>query len=266
MRELFKAIVILVSIIITIIGSVYAVAPDPTGVENITEVSSSSQNASAYSPPLVAAEANNITSLNIVGTSQTQTWQGYYGNISGTIILEDASNWTLYSWVALHPQGEIYAANKSSVTWSQIKCVNYTGVPNGGNDGVNLSVLEDMFGLASNDEDGVNETFSFNGTVEGGSVNHTGFYVGQYPIAGGSCPATDTYENDAAAGTNFQEVLLTDNESIIFTTIIENDQNSSITGVTGFNNRMWDFQILVGDNGHNGDNAATSYYFFVELE
>ena len=65
---------------------------------------------------------------------------------------------------------------------------------------------------------------------------------------------------------DFQEILLTDNASIIFTTIIENDIVGDDLEVQGFDNQTHDFQMLVGEDGHGGDDSITSYYFFVELE
>lgn len=46
----------------------------------------------------VSAIAGNITEIEIfVGSSGSQTWQGYYGNVSGGLSLGDASNNILYN-------------------------------------------------------------------------------------------------------------------------------------------------------------------------
>ena len=55
------------------------------------------------------AYAGNITELNIVGTTITQTWQGFVGNVSGTITLDDSENNTLINWSLGDPEGEVYA-------------------------------------------------------------------------------------------------------------------------------------------------------------
>ena len=60
------------------------------------------------------ALAGNVTEITITGFTITQTWQGYFGNITGSITLDDGSGNTLYDWAAdasFSPIGEIYAAN-----------------------------------------------------------------------------------------------------------------------------------------------------------
>jgi hypothetical protein len=70
-------------------------------------------------------------------------------------------------------------------------------------------------------------------------------------------------------GTNYQEVLLAVNHSqtIIYTTIIENDILGNSTDPIGYDNNTHDFQMIVGDDGHVGPNldTTTTYYFYVEL-
>ena len=265
MKGQIRKLSVLLGVLIVIISYVYAVAPDPAGPQTLTKGLGETFNGSLYTSARVDAEAGNITALTISALSATQTWQGYYGNVTGTITLDDADNWTMYSWYSAEPQGEIYASNTSTVTWSAIHCVNYTANASEGSQ-INLSVLEEMFGLASGDYDGVDETFNSTGKLSDGATDHSGFFVGQYEIIAGTCPATDTYEVDSSTRTNFQEVLLTDNASIIFTAIIENDETNNATDVYGYDNSTHDFQMLVGEDGHSGNTDSTPYYFFVELE
>jgi hypothetical protein len=67
---------------------------------------------------------------------------------------------------------------------------------------------------------------------------------------------------DSGVQSRFQEVLLYERmqKRPIFTSILNE------TGQIGFNNETWDFQMIVADDGHNGDTATTTYYFYVELE
>src|SRR3990167_1096282 len=53
----------------------------------------------------VNAQAGNVTELNIFGYSITQTWQGYFGNVSGTIILADANDKVMYNWSLASSEG-----------------------------------------------------------------------------------------------------------------------------------------------------------------
>jgi len=246
--------------------AVYVLADpaDPSGPDSINVTQIESFNTSQHTAQLVNAEAGNVTQLSIHGLTQTLTWQGYYGDVTGTITLDDAQNNTMYNWEVAEPQGEIYASNTSTVTWANIKCVNYQNDVAGE---INLTILETMYGLATDDLDGVNETFNEAGTIRDGT-NHPTIYVGTYTITAGTCPATDTYQNDSSSVDNhdFVEILLTDNNSIVYTTIIENKMVGNDTDKYGFDSVTHDFQMLVGENGHAGDDSVTPYYFFVELE
>ena len=267
MKNVFKIGVMLLSILsilAVMVSYVYAVATDPSGPQSITESNQQRLGTSSWPAITIQAEAGNITALVISSLSQTQTWQGYYGNITGTVTLDDASNFSMYTWELAEPQGEIYASNGTSVTWSNIRCVNYTNNHSQYNE--NLSSLETWLGLAADDVDGIDETFNESGVLNDGVTAHPTVYVGTYTINSGTCPATDTYQNDTISGVEFAEILLTDNTSIIFTAIIENDLVGSDADIKGFNNQTHDFQMLVGDNGHEGDDSITNYYFFVELE
>ena len=259
--------IILFMVLVVGMVSVYVTADpqDPSGPDSINITSKSKFNASQHAAKLIRAEAGNLTELDIHGISPTQSWQGYYGDITGTITLDDAFNNTMYDWYIAEPQGEIYASNSSSVTWSNISCLNYTDAD--GSETINLTELEAGYGIADDDPDGVNETFDVDGTIRSGAAHPT-VYVGTHTISTGTCPATNTYKNDSATTDNidFVEILLTDKNNIIFTSIIENDITGNNTDVYGFDSEKHDFQMLVLEDGHNGDDQTTNYYFFVEIE
>ena len=269
-----RIFVFLIAVSILVFSLILVVRADslqPTGPTTLTVDKTETLNTSVYPAWTVQAKAGNLTQLTIVSKVTTQTWQGYYGNISGTITLDDAYNFTMYDWAVAEPQGEIYASNGSSVTWTNIRCANYSAnisYADGGEANFNLSTLEGMYGLNPDNVDGIDETFNVTGAVngDGEQLPHNRFWVGTVYIGNGTCPATDTYQNDTISGDDYQEVLLTDNLSIVFTTIIENDINGSTNDLQGFNNRTWDFQMLVGENGHDGNTQITNYYFYVELE
>ncbi len=219
------------------------------------DIESTSRRTAVDSPTLEAV-AGNVTQLTVAGTTVTQTWQGYYGNVTGTITLDDASNNTMYDWSLASPEGEIYAS-QAAVTWTSgnVKCYDLQLTDVGYSAHVTLSELETSLGLASDDIDGVDETFT-----EG--TTYDSFYVGDYQIDA-TCPETQTYNgSETKDSSSFQEVLLYDNTSneIVYTAIIEE------TEPIGFNDQYWDFQMLVGEDGHNGDTGTTTYYFYVELE
>ncbi len=200
----------------------------------------------------VGAQAGNVTALAITDIRLTDHWQGYYGNVSGRIVLDDAVNNTLFDWGLNSPQGEVFAANSSSITWGDVKCLNLTnnGTQETTGHRYNATKLERFFNINSTERDGIDETF--NQTYS----NTTGFTAGPVLITG-NCPMLTTYVSDNYQTTAFKEVLLTDNLSIIYAALLEADH-------PGFDNIAYDFQMLVNEDGHEA--GTTAYYFYVELE
>jgi hypothetical protein len=218
--------------------------------EGATSTVVSSERKSSTSATTIDAIAGNVTELDIVSVAITQTWSGFFGNVSGTITLDDANNFTFYDWQTASPQGEIFAVNET-ITWTNISCFNYTAT--GGSGELNLSEYETFLSLASTAVDGVDETFQ--------AANHPQFFVGAVTIPTNTCNTTHTYVNDTAQSTFFKEVLLYDPDKnvVVFTSLIEKD-------VFGFDNRTHDFQMLVAEDAHNADTQTTPYYFYVELD
>jgi len=206
----------------------------------------------------IPALAGNVTQLSISANTVTQTWQAYYGNITGTITLDDASNNTIYNWQLASPEGEIYASEAAiDFSYGNIACYDFNYSQVGDSSYEILSEYEGLLGLETDDADGIDETFRE-------SRVYDSFYVGSRHIDNTSvtCPTTQMYVQDDQQDQGlFQELLLYDNSSdkLVYTAIIEQD-------VLGFDDRYWDFEMIVGENGHAGDTTTTTYYFYVELE
>lgn len=226
-------------------GLVLAIVPFGADiVENVTTRSPPDD------PESHEAWAGNVTYLTLYGYSTTQSWQGYYGNVSGTIQLADNNDKVLYNWTLADPEGEVYATvnGTAQVDWANVVCFDLDA---------NHGALETLFNLSSDDVDGVNETF-FN------SNNHEGFFTANVQFDAGECAASYMYNNNGT-GTEgvFEEVLLTDGSAttqVIFTSIIDE------FGSAGFDGNNYDFEMVVLENGHGIDVATTVYYFYVELE
>lgn len=212
------------------------------------------------------AMAGNITELNVFAYSTTSSWQGYIGNVSGSVRLADASGAVLYNWSLANPSGEVYASTNVTIQWSNIQCFNFTANGNlstggetaGGTSlyGTNLTILESRFGINVTSVDGINETFS-------DANSHIQFFTANQQFSAGECASTDVYDN-AGKGTdgNFEEVLLYEpvTTSVVFATVLEND-------LSGYNSKAHDFEMLVLEDGHGAQATSTTpYYFFVELE
>ncbi|MEM4330913.1 MAG: hypothetical protein QW273_02810 [Candidatus Pacearchaeota archaeon] len=177
------------------------------------------------------------------GYTITQAWQGYYGNVTGTIHLADAANNVMYNWSNMNPQGEVYASVANNIDWSQIECFNWTE---------NGVALETNYGIEQDDVDGVNETFK-------DSNDHTEFYVANKKFSEGECMAVFLFENGQSVNQRFQEVLLSSGSNVVFASLLERDR-------IGFDNRPHDFQMIVLEDGHKDNIATTTYYFWVELD
>lgn len=203
----------------------------------------------------VQAQAGNVTQLSIIGNTVTQTWQAYYGNVRGTITLDNAQNHTIYDWALASPEGEIYASESAvDFTYGNVFCYDFNQSDIGDSSFNTLAEYEALLGLEPDDADGIDETFTE-------STSYDFFYVGSYYV-NQTCPTTNMYDhNEQKDPDKFQEVLLYDNSSdkLVYTAIIEQDAQ-------GFDDQYWDFEMIVGENGHDGDTTTTTYYFYVELE
>jgi hypothetical protein len=222
------------------------------------------------------AIAGNVTELVVSGYSTTQTWQGYFGNVSGTIQLADSGDNVMYNWSLASPEGEVYASTNNSVIWTYIQCLNFNsdgtyediadgGVPGGTNlHGTNLAILNSQFGIDTGDVDAPNNTFSMLGTHENGkSLTHDLFYTNNLQFDAGECLSTHIFSaSNSSEDSKFQEVLLYEptTSSVVFTSLLDEESPA------GFDSNQHDFEMLVLENGHLTDTATTTYYFWVELE
>jgi hypothetical protein len=232
-------------------GSVFAVNV-PTGAQTIEYIESETGDTALYPPATTNAEAGNLTYLNIHGVSQTKSWQGFYGNVSGTIILEDSVGYRFYDWAAAEPQGEVYASVNDTITWTTVACAPTIG------DSAFLNTWQDFYGMNYTDYDTINTTYNL--------TDHPTFYTGYTTLTG--CPTTYTYVSNASQAVDFPGVLLTSDSAgtLIFTSILEDKTEGLRDDKTGFDGNTYDFQLLVGENGQEGNSAVTPYYFWVELQ
>lgn len=248
-------------------------AVQPFGVTNITR-----GNSTRATPDLAAntsAIAGNVTELTIFGYSVTQTWQGYYGNVTGTIVLSDAQDHQMYNWTLASPEGEIYATTAGdSLDWTDIQCFNFTADGTFADDsanrgatsqhGMNLAQLEAAYNITWDDVDGVNETFSLDGSQEhGGGLQHELFYTNNLQFDPNECVSAHLFKPNGAIGAgDFQEVMLYEptSQAVVWTSILDEED------IAGYDGKYHDFEMLVLDDGHGTDLATTTYYFYAELE
>ena len=240
------------------------VSAAPSGASTTFIQTGSAPNDSAMSLPAVAG---NVTEVNLYGYSTTRSWQGFYGNVSGTIQLADAGDNVFYNWSDVSPKGQVYISTNNSIQWAYTECFNYTATGTYASDvgqagstslyGTNLTQLETQYGISVDDVDGVNETFNLYG---GGT--HNSFFVGNLQFDNGECRSTRIFSSAGVGEDNkFEEVLLYEPQSasVIFSTLLNSD-------VLGFDGRSHDFESIVLENGHGTDTSSTTYYFYLELQ
>jgi len=229
-------------LIILILIAVSTALAAPTGPSSVTNLGSSRYTSAEAAN--ISAVAGNVTELDFMANTVTNAWQGYFGNITGTIVLGNSNNQSMYNWNSSSPTGQIYATRTSSVpAWASIRCADQTAVD-----------LEDLaLGVDSSvDQDAVNRTFL-------NTTSFNAFYVGSRNINNSQdCRAVQLFNSSGISSNDFSEVLLSDTSNIIYTGLVT-------TPKTGFDNREHQFEMLVGENGHNGDTTATPYYFYIEL-
>jgi len=183
--------------------------------------------------------------------TSTQTWQGFYGNITGEIVLSNNANAIMYDWSLIVPRGKIYASTNTSINWAQgnIDCYNFTITDT---DYLTITQLENSFDIPLDAADSIQNTFN--------QFTHPTIYPASSTIPENTCHSTQLYQNEIP-GTEFPELLLyaDDSNSVIFTSIIPGR-------TTGFDGSLMDFQLLVPANGRLGQTTPTTYYLYVELE
>ncbi len=259
------AVFTLTAVLALVVASAFVSAVTPNGA-SVTEVRSETAPADAAGTD--SAIAGNVSELSITAFATTQAWQGYFGNVSGTIQLADSSDNVLYNWSLANPAGEVYASTNSSISWTNMQCFNFTATGtyadesgNGGTtnlNGTNLSILESQFNINPGDVDGIDETFTLIG-----AGTHDLFYTANQQFSEGECRSTRVFGDTGAGVSNeFEEVLLYEptTSSVVFASLLESGN------VLGFDNNDYDFELLVPEDGHGTDTSVTTYYFFVELE
>ena len=215
----------------------HAVPVGPT----ITEIRN--ETGSAKESTLINTTGGSITTMELNVTAQNLKWKAFVGNVTGNLVLSDASNYSIYDWTVTTVSGEAYASRFNTISWTKIACANAT----------NISAEETALNITASSDDSISKTFS--------SKTHRSFYVGNVLIANSTCFSTATFVNNASQAMNesmkFQEVLLTDTSSLVYVSLLENKSS-------GYNTQKFDFQMIVPDYGiQQGSNVP--YYLYLEL-
>jgi hypothetical protein len=211
----------------------------PTGIDI---VSNTTEQPDATPATSLTTAGGTFTTLILNGTFQNPRWKAYVGNISGMLTLDNAAGHSIYDWNLTTITGEVYISRNSSISWTTIGC----STP------ARISAEHAFLHHTYSSVDNINNTFNM--TI------HKGFYVSTTQIANSTCRSIATYVNDAKQAANenaaFQEILLTDNTNLVYTTLLENNR-------AGFDNALYDFQMIVPED--DTITTPTTYYFYAEI-
>ncbi len=204
---------------------------------------------SASSPANRTDDKGYIHVLTLETIQQNIKWKAYVGNVSGTLVLRDADDYSIYEWPSGGaPDGEVYITRNSTIDWSTIQCANDT----------EITQEQNSLGHAAAAADNINNTFSSN--------LHEQFDVGENTISSSTCKSMATWVNNTAQtmaeDALFQEVLLMDtSERIVYASLIDQD-TSSYRDDGATTNITYDFQAIIPDIDGAG---VSTYYFYVEI-
>ena len=189
-------------------------------------------------PQNATAEGGNVTEVNITSNSQTAVWQGFFGNVNGSLVLEDASGDTFYSWNLSNTSGEVYASRNNTIDFSAVAPVG------------NCSLDNDVTGFDFSDS--VNNTYLAN--------NSQSFAVGNIQFNVSQTCGTNPYVTGSPQSVDFFNAILvedvTTNDSTIYVALIEP------AGTAGYDGASYRYQLLVPVNRSTG---FTIYSFYAEL-
>ncbi len=219
----------IIAAILTFVFSVQLTFAAPVGA-NVTVGASET-----YTPTVtqtVTGEAGNVTEVNVSSVQVTDKWVGFYGQVSGSIVLADAGGNRFYEWTISNPTGGVvYASNNTVSAWTLNPLYASSGF---------------LPGFMIQGTDSFNNTFTQQETFTSPSMSvaNTNY--------------TTTWQN-GAQGTAFKTYALyaDSGATLVWAGKINADQVSFKGGTA-----TADYQILAGMNVQGGQQT---FYFYLEL-
>lgn len=230
----------LATILVLLATSIFYTVAQPQGVDILFN---ETDNVSPQPGTAISTLGGSFTTLVLNVTQQNPRWKAYVGNVTGTLVLQDSNDISIYDWALASITGEVYASRNDTVNWGSIQCLT---------DSV-LNTEEAFLNITTSAVDSINNTF--NNTV------HATFWTGSTQITNSTCRAIATYVNDTAQTpsetADFQEILLDDGTYLVYATILEQDQ-------AGYDiSQSFDFQMIIAEDEFSG--SPTPYYFYAEI-
>src|SRR3989338_4731827 len=265
-------LIILVSFILILVLTLFHAAPIGPAINVLKNETKQAANATKLNTTIngTISPGGYIFTTSLDSQQQNTRWKAYVGNVTGTLVLDDASSNTLFSWSLSTVTGEVYATRASgNINWTGINC---TWIADGRDnktwDMINYSVSnrtpehnENEALSHTNKDDNITATFATT------STNHSSITIGSVVIGEDECFTLQTYQKDAAqtfadsTDANFTEIILYDgaynrsNGNVVYATIVEQNDKDYDSADT------YDFQMIVPESGAVGFSGSTAYYF-----
>ena len=186
----------------------------------------------AYSAPAtnqVATQGGNVTENNVSSIASTGNWQGFYGNITGSLRLGDGSA-IFYDWSGV-PFQAVYASPSNAITWGGLVAMDSA---------LELEGKDANYSFTATDDDSINSTFTGNTCAAGTEI----------------AAAAGVYSYNSTQGNSAWETCIADDggntiTDTVFGTNIQADDSYAGTTV--------DYQLMVPVNA-----TGQLYYFYLE--
>ncbi len=269
-KELWRTVIFVLfvfSVINLIVTFVYATPIGPTVIiwGNTTKNATQSTKVNA-SINGTLTPGGYIFTAGLTSIQKNSRWKAYVGNVTGTLVLDDADDNTIFQWsLGTSFSGNVLATRASgNINWSGINCTwIYEGSRRYNESNRSAEEAENAALSHTSKNDNITATFS--------KANHSSIQIGGITIGKNDCFSLQTRQKDNeqvfsdSNNANFTEVILYDaafNKSggnIVYQTKIEND-------ITGYrSDSTYDFQMMLPENGLASWASSTAYYFYVEL-
>ena len=224
MKRGLLATIVTLSLLISV---AYVQAAEPSGA---TVLSSTDRGElPAASPGNINVEAGNISIISIDTNASTYRWAGVLGNVSGNIVLGDASSNQMFTWTG---EGRlIYASTAGSIAWASLADAVVGDMPAYLTSGASDNYTQTFTGASENIGSGIFSTISSDYAMTNNNV---------------ATPTWKTYS-------------LKDGGSNLVWAGLVSAAGTSYAGDTT------DFQMIIPEDGTAGNLATTSYNLWVEL-
>ncbi len=182
----------------------------------------------------IDVDSGNIYLANLTAEQSTYHWAGVYGNATGKLILGDSSSNKMYEWDAVAKY--VYFDDDNSITWGSLQAVT-------------CSDVEGVYGFLSGASDSCSNTFT--------GTNNYDSAVTSDAVTGAI--TAQTYDGTSTAYWKTMAIGDGGTTDIVFVAEADSAYHSAYDGTVA------NYQVILPEDGSNGDTTTTTYYMWIEL-